>query len=69
MCITLSPQFNDLLERKAIEAVGTYSNFYLLSFRAAPLILGLLLAEIVFERSLPLHLEEKDRGCEKLYRF
>lgn len=68
-CVTLSLQFNDLMERNAVEAGESDSDVYLQTFRAVPLILGLLLAEIIFEISLPLLLEEKDRKCEKLYRF
>lgn len=65
----MSLQFNDLMERNAVEAGESDSDVYLQTFRAVPLILGLLLAEIIFEISLPLLLEEKDRKCEKLYRF
>lgn len=56
------------MERNATEAGESDSDFYLLTLRAAPLILGLSLREIMFERSLPL-LEEKDRKGEMLYRF
>lgn len=47
--VTLSLHFNDLTERSAMEAGESDSHFYLLTFRAAPLTLGLLLAEITCE--------------------
>jgi len=68
-CVTLSVQFDNLMERNAIEAGEADSDFYLPTFRAAPLTLGLLLAEIILERSLSLLLEEEGRKCEKSYRF